>query len=388
MYEDFYGFKTKPFQLLPDPRLFFKSKKHEAALTYLEYGIYERTGFVLITGEVGTGKTTLLNYLLESLRKRKDVQIAFLSQTYLTPEEFLRTLCQEFSLPHHGRTKPELIEIFGNFLIREYRLKRYVILIIDEAQNLPFETLEEIRMLSNLNAGAEHLLQIILVGQPTLRQKLQKDTLRQLAQRIEVSYHLEPLDMEETKEYIKFRLEKAGGPRDIFTEEAIEEIYNYSKGIPRLINGVCNMCLVYGMADDIKKIDKDVVMSVLKDRTDWGISEGKEETKDVHVPAQSGVNGISGILSSIDSKLDVIVRVAEFYKSAMEEVLERIGKREEEKQEKVTSSINEQLNVESIRKENRRDSFSLTKVLLIVFFLAVVIFGLIYTLKLVWVSVP
>jgi general secretion pathway protein A len=148
MYEEFYGFKQLPFQLLPNPDFFYRSQKHENALTHLEYGVFERAGFIVITGEIGTGKTTLLRYLLRSLDK--NLPIALLTQTYLQPEDLLRTLCQEFSLPHENKGKAEMIELFGEFLVEQYRQKQYVILILDEAQNLPLETLEEIRMLSNL----------------------------------------------------------------------------------------------------------------------------------------------------------------------------------------------------------------------------------------------
>jgi general secretion pathway protein A len=270
MYEEFYGLKQLPFQLLPDPDFFYRSNKHEKALTYLEYGIFERAGFIVITGEIGTGKTTLLRYILRSLNK--DLPIVLLNQTLLNPEDLLRALCQEFSLPYEAKGKSELLELFGTFLVDQYRKGNYVILILDEAQNLPLDTLEEIRMLSNLDADTERLLQIILVGQPTLRKKLQRKELRQFLQRIEVSYHLEALDRDEIKAYIHYRLKTAGiADPELFGESAIEVIYDYTAGVPRLINLVCHRSLVYGFADTQKKINADLVKAMLKDREAEGI---------------------------------------------------------------------------------------------------------------------
>lgn len=322
MYEQFYGFKRKPFQLLPNPDFFFRSKKHDIALTYLEYGIYERAGFIVITGEIGTGKTTLLNYLLRTLKK--DLPIIYLSQTYLNPEDFLRIICQEFSLPHEGKRKSELIELFGSYLVDQFQKDRYVILILDEAQNLPLETLEEVRMLSNLDAGSENLLQIILVGQPLLRKKLQGESLRQLAQRVEVSYHLGPLDRDEIGDYIRYRIEKAEGPdKDLFKEDAIEEIYNYSKGIPRIINAVCHMCLVYGMADEVKKIDRALVLNVLKDRSDWDLIPIEKEEVKKEVPEIPSIvyetKKLEELLSNIDSKIGAIAEIAGLLKNSLEQ---------------------------------------------------------------------
>jgi general secretion pathway protein A len=327
MYEQFYGFKKKPFQLLPNPDFLFRSKKHDIALTHLEYGIYDRAGFIVVTGEIGTGKTTLLNYLLRTLKS--DLPIAFLSQTCLNPDEFLRVICQEFSLPHEGKSKSELMELFGSFLVEQYQKGRYVILILDEAQNLPLETLEEIRMLSNLDAGSEALLQIILVGQPGLRDKLRWEGLRQLTQRIEVSYHLGPLDHDETKDYIRYRIEKADGPDpDLFDDSAVEEIFTYSQGIPRLINAVCHMCLVYGMADEVRRVDSSLVVNVLRDRTNWDLipAENGATEKDIHQGPQGFADTvkIEGILRNLESKLGLFVEIAAGSKMALDEIVARL----------------------------------------------------------------
>ena len=323
MYEKFYGFKRLPFQLLPNPDFFYRSQQHENALTHLEYGVFERAGFIVITGEIGTGKTTLLRYLLRSFDK--NLPIALLAQTCLKPEDLLRTLCQEFSLPHENKGKAEMIELFGAFLVEQYRQKQCVILILDEAQNLPLETLEEIRMLSNLDADNECLLQIILVGQPPLRTKLQRRGLRQLHQRVEVSYHLEPLDRHELKDYIRYRLATAGRvDTELFDDTAMEAIFEYSRGVPRLINAVCHGCLVCGYADNQKKIHHEVVETVLKDRVRRGLFpqansfENQEKAATVSELSQSGNDASS--YNHLSAQLERLIEISEYSMKMFEKV--------------------------------------------------------------------
>jgi general secretion pathway protein A len=323
MYEEFYGFERLPFQLLPNPDFFYRSQKHENALTHLEYGVFERAGFIVITGEIGTGKTTLLRYLVRSLDKA--LPMALLTQTRLHPEELLRTLCQEFSLPHENKGKPEMIELFGTFLVEQYRQGKYVILILDEAQNLPLETLEEIRMLSNLDADNECLLQIILVGQPPLRTKLQGRGLWQLYQRVEVSYHLEPLDLQELKDYIRYRLATAGrADTELFDDIAMEAIFEYSRGVPRLINAVCHGCLVCGFADSQKKIHHDLVETVLKDRVRRGLFpqvdslENQEKVAMLAEPSNGGVDVLS--YNHLTAQLERLIEISECSMKTFEKV--------------------------------------------------------------------
>jgi len=292
MYEEFYGLSKLPFQLLPDPDFFYRSQKHEKALTCLEFGVFERAGFIVITGEIGTGKTMLLRYLLRSLSK--DLPIALLNQTFLSPEDFLRTLCREFLLPYEAKEKSELLELLSTFLVDQYQEGRYVILILDEAQNLPLDTLEEIRMLSNLDADSERLLQIILLGQPLLRSKLQREELRQLLQRVEVSYHLQPLDRGEIQEYIRHRLATAGAEdHEIFDDSAMEAIFECTGGVPRLINLICHRCLVYGFAESRKKITRDLLENMLEDRRSEGLYP--EAIFESVIPSQEATDGASDI---------------------------------------------------------------------------------------------
>jgi general secretion pathway protein A len=264
MYESFYGFKEKPFDLHPDPDYLYMSRVHENTYVHLEYAILENKGFVVVTGEIGSGKTTLLNYLLNKIGG--NFQVGLVNNTNILPSEFLKMVCKEFELDPKSNDKAELIDIFSGFLIEQFAAGERVVLIVDEAQNLTNETMEEIRMLSNIETEKHHLIQIILVGQPELRFKLQQSNLKQLAQRVTVHCHLKGLERDEVKEYIQHRLEIGGGERfDIFDPETIEKISDYSRGIPRLINILCDSALVYGFADGLETISTPILENVYEE---------------------------------------------------------------------------------------------------------------------------
>jgi len=270
MYETFYGLKEKPFNILPDPEYLFMSKEHENAYTHMVYAIKEKKGFVVITGEIGSGKTTLINFLLGQIHE--EIQIGLINNTFVLPAQFIKMICQEFELEVGEMDKAEMMESFQNFLLQQYAENKRVVLIIDEAQNLSRKTMEEIRMLSNLEAEKQHLIQIIFVGQPELKYKLQQKSLEQFAQRVSVHCHLDVLKMDEVEQYIKHRL-KVGGAENlnIFDKEAIEAVSFYSRGIPRIINILCDTALVYGFADELKIINKKVIQEVIKSRAAGGI---------------------------------------------------------------------------------------------------------------------
>ena len=271
MYEHFYGLKEKPFRLLADPAFLYLSKKHELALNYLEYGLTEQAGFIVITGEVGSGKTTLIKYLTNKLEK-SPIKTAMIFNTNITPHEFLEIILREWNITCDGKEKADLYDALNNFLLHEYTGRNQVVLIIDEAQNLSSETLEEIRMLSNLNDEKQPLLHIILLGQPNLRDRLNQKNLEQLRQRISVHYHLDPLDYEDTIRYIKHRLQKAGGQNpDLFMPDALDSIYQNSQGIPRVINIICDTALVYGFAEGAEQITQSIIESVIEERTKGGL---------------------------------------------------------------------------------------------------------------------
>jgi general secretion pathway protein A len=265
MYEKFFGLNEKPFQILSDPAFLFMSKTHESAYTYLEYGIFENKGFVVITGEIGSGKTTLINYLLEKIDG--NIQTALINNTLVKPGNLIKMLCQDFEIDTRGLEESELLMAFYQFLIKQYSERKRVILIIDEAQNLSMDALEEIRMLSNFELDKQHLFQVILVGQPQLRFKLQQKALEQLAQRISVHYHISSLSQDEVKTYIQYRLQVAGANNlDIFNEEALEAIYIFSRGIPRLINILCDTALVYAFADSSKQVNREIIEAIIRER--------------------------------------------------------------------------------------------------------------------------
>jgi general secretion pathway protein A len=264
MYESFYGFKEKPFDLHPDPDYLYMSRVHENTYVHLEYAILENKGFVVVTGEIGSGKTTLLNYLLNKIDK--NFQVGLVNNTNILPSEFLKMVCKEFELNAKTNDKAELIDIFSGFLIDRFASGQRVVLIVDEAQNLTNETMEEIRMLSNIETEKHHLIQIILVGQPELRFKLQQSNLKQFVQRVTVHCHLKGLEKDEVTEYINHRLEVGGSERvDIFDPETIEKISDYSRGIPRLINILCDSALVYGFADELETISTPILDNVYEE---------------------------------------------------------------------------------------------------------------------------
>ena len=270
MYENFYGLKEKPFQIVPNPAYLFMSPVHENALTYLEYGLMENVGFILLTGEIGAGKTTLVRRIMDMFESEKEIAVIF--NTNVTVDELVSLILRSFDLKPEAGSKNKNLEIFYNFLIEKYAENKQVLLIIDEAQNLTDEALEEVRMLSNLQSDEHHLIQIMLVGQPELRAKLKKPANSPFAQRIAVNFFLSGLNKEETQSYIKFRLEKAGGRTDIFCPDAVSMIYEASGGIPRSINLICDSALVYGFGYELKNIDTDVVKQVIEDKGGIGIN--------------------------------------------------------------------------------------------------------------------
>lgn len=310
MYESFYGLREKPFKILPDPDYLYMSRGHESAYVHLEYGIRENKGFVVITGEIGSGKTTLINYLLKKIDQ--NIQVGLINTTQVNPSQFIRLLCQDFDLKVDGLDKAEMIVRFYDFLIREYREARRVMLIIDEAQNLSSRTMEEVRMLSNLQAEKHHLLHIVMVGQPELREKLQRPELQQFAQRVSVYYHLSGLRPEEVAEYLSHRIRVAGGNAGhVFEREAVEAIAAFSGGIPRRINIICDMSMVYGFADGIERIGAETVEAVIQEQQFGGDSLETSGADEYSPPEPSkdwelGIQAIQKHLNLLDERVQEI----------------------------------------------------------------------------------
>ena len=263
MYQEFHGLSEKPFVLTPDPQFLFLSENHRTAIESLLYGIHQREGFMVIVGEIGTGKTTICRTLLEKLDR--DIKAAVIFNSFLTEEELLESILQEYGFPSKGRSRKERIDALNKLFIHYLSQNKNAILIIDEAQHLSAPVLEQIRMLSNLETEKEKMLQIILVGQLELEQKLKSLELRQLNQRISIRYHLLPLTRTEMEPYIYQRLQIAGANGNItFSKSALDEIYNFSKGTPRLINLLCDRSLLGGFVDQTHHIDKGTVKKAKK----------------------------------------------------------------------------------------------------------------------------
>ncbi|MHB8347653.1 MAG: ExeA family protein [Acidiferrobacterales bacterium] len=269
MYEKFYGLREKPFSLLPDPSFLYPSPKHRMALVLLEYSLMNQSGFSVITGEIGTGKTTLIRQLLNQIDR--DVTVGLISNTHRSFGELLQWILMAFNLEYTGKDKVGLYQTFIDFLIKEYARNRRTVLIIDEAQNMAPETLEELRMLSNVNADKDQVLQVFLVGQAGLRDLLRRPDLEQFAQRISVDYHLEPLNAPETRDYIRHRLTVAGGDPELFDDAASEAMFRNTGGVPRLINLLCDTTLVFGYAEQIKRITADLVEEVASEKRKGGL---------------------------------------------------------------------------------------------------------------------
>jgi type II secretory pathway predicted ATPase ExeA len=280
MYTQFYGFTEKPFSLTPDPAFLYLSKQHKMALTMLSYGLQSQAGITVISGEVGSGKTTLIREILRQLDK--DINVGLISNAHNSFGNLLEWVLMAYNIKTEAKDKATLYKIFVEFLINEYANNKRTVLIIDEAQNMDMQTLEELRLLSNINADKHLVLQLVLIGQPELLETLQRHELRQLAQRVSVDYKLKQLGYKETKAYIRHRLKVANGDKDIFDKYAIAAIYYHTGGVPRLINTLCDFALVYGFAEDSKHIYLELMLDVIKDKQKGGVfpvisSENREQ---------------------------------------------------------------------------------------------------------------
>ena len=265
MYEEFYGLKEKPFSMTPDSRYFYPSKKHNDALSHMVYAIEERRGFVVITGEIGSGKTTLSRVLLKKLDP--STKTAILRNTRLTARDLIELALEELEIPHKPNcSKTRMITLLNDFLVEQLRQDLNVVLLIDEAQNLRPSVLEEVRMLSNLETEREKLIQIVLMGQPELKSKLWLKDLTQLRQRVSLYYHLENLDHFETVAYISHRLHVAGANgASIFESSALPRIYHHTHGGPRLINALCDRALLTGYINEAKPVGAKIIDEVARE---------------------------------------------------------------------------------------------------------------------------
>jgi type II secretory pathway predicted ATPase ExeA len=269
MYERFYHLRAKPFALTPDPAFLYLTKRHQHALTMLEYVLGEDSGFGVITGEVGCGKTIVVRHFLEKVARV--LRVGFVTNTHPGLGALLPWIMEALGIEPGPSSPSELYHRFVEFARGEHAAGRRVVLVIDEAQNLDMPCLEELRVLSNVNAGKVMLVQTILVGQPELRDTLRLQSLRQFAQRIVIDHHIEALRRDETEGYVRHRIYVAGGSPDLFAPQALELVHESSGGVPRIINILCDTALVYGFADQRASIQPEIIQQVLQDRASGGL---------------------------------------------------------------------------------------------------------------------
>ena len=275
MYTKFFGLTRKPFSLIPDPSFLYLSKKHKKALTTLQYGLTSHAGFTVITGEIGSGKTTLVRSLLDKIQR--NCEVGLITNTHSAFGDLLTWVLAAFKIESSASNKPERYQAFVDFITDMSEIQKRVVLIVDEAQNMDIQTLEELRLLSNINVNQEIMLQLILVGQPELVDKLNQPELVQFSQRISIEYHLHPLSYAETEEYIHYRLKVAGCNEKIFQPSACAALYYYSGGIPRLINNLGDLALVFAFAADKTTINWKVIVDVISERTTGGIKRFEDK---------------------------------------------------------------------------------------------------------------
>ena len=280
MYTEHFGLTHKPFNLVPDPQFLYMSPNHKKALTMLEYGLMSHAGFTVVTGEIGAGKTTLIRALLGKIDD--DCVIGLINNTHESFGELMVWVLDSLEIESSATDNAGRYRDYINFVVEQHAQGRRVVLIVDEAQNLSVQALEELRLLSNVNIDSDIFLQLVLTGQPELIEKLNRPELVQFAQRIGVEFHLKALSYPETQNYIEYRLEVAGAKHKIFSNEACAVIYCYSEGIPRRINNLCDFALVYAFADDKKEIDVALIQDMMRDKKSSRIVETKvSENPDV-----------------------------------------------------------------------------------------------------------
>jgi general secretion pathway protein A len=307
MYKSFYNLRRNPFEITPDPSFLFPTTRHNEALASLYYGVTAHRGFVVLTGEVGTGKTLILHSLL-GLLQRRDVAFALIFNPTLSPLEFMRYLARDFGLPVGDKAKDELIHMLNGFLLQRHQKGLTTILVVDEAHHLSPEMLEEIRLLTNLETSQQKLLQIVLAGQPELDRKLDSHELRQLKQRIALRCQLDPLSLNETREYIGRRLRIAGatGVVQIFSGPAIEAVFLHSRGIPRLVNTICDNALLAGYAQHAATITSEIIDDVARDLQLGVVAEDPRNSSAAWLTKEQEQNEL---LQAVKTLLDVRERI-------------------------------------------------------------------------------
>ena len=345
MYEEYFGFKEKPFNIAPDPDFLYLSRKHQNAISSLDFGLMDDAGLILFTGDIGTGKTTLIHHILRRIGVEFTVAVVF--NTNVDADQLLGIILQEFGLNADSDNKAATIKTLTRFLIDLRSRNKRPLLIIDEAQSLSLDALEEIRLLSNLQDGSTMLLQIMLVGQPELKDRLKNPSMTSLTQRIAVNYHLKPFEREETAQYIDHRLKTAGGRTDLFTDAAIDRVHRMTRGIPRSINILCHAALVYGFADELPTIDVPVLEEIMSDTQDSGIgserwfkdsdegADGGNEGKKAPLPSELAKPVLQENQPQLEARFEALEARLDDYTKELREALKVLLHKERNRNDKL-----------------------------------------------------
>lgn len=315
MYESYYGFTERPFQLSPDPRFFFATKHHQRALSYLQYGLDQKEGFIVITGPIGTGKTTIARNLMANISDA-GIVAAQLVTTKLEPEELLELIIAEFKITYNGESKADMLKAIEQFLISLHEQGKRALLLVDEAQNLPAETVEELRMLSNFQLDNQPLIQSFLLGQEELKAIIQAPNMEQFRQRIIASAHLQPLSVDEVKNYINHRIQQAGYKKEnLFSEKAFDLIHEKTLGVPRKINIFVDRVLLYAFLEELDKIDNEAINSVAEEMgveltgsLNNNIANTDSSTNQRVINSTENVENIKDVLREVEEILDTSIK--------------------------------------------------------------------------------